>query len=336
MRVRRRRPGSTPPLVTPPRDAWKPGELDLRRREVAATEKTTRSQNWIQLAQVLAVLAALASTVVALYAARQSAAATESATESSTQQANETQLSTAISSLDTGDLFARTTKMLLIQRYVRGIMSLPLSTSEARQNAYGDYTTAFNTFSLYIKTHSPSPSPTFGPGYGIPSETPLDIIYAADSLAQLTSMGPKVAALHAGPSLFLNLTNAELYGLNLPELDISGFPFVFLHGVDLRTADLENARLEAADLSGAYLQCANLSGADLSGANLSGADLRGASVEGADFTGALMIGAKLGDMFGAAIGLPRDLVPAKSYDQTECARNKKFWDNAPPPGGGRK
>jgi uncharacterized protein YjbI with pentapeptide repeats len=149
-------------------------------------------------------------------------------------------------------------------------------------------------------------------------------------------MGPKVEALNAGPGLFLNLTDAELYGLNLPELNISGFPFVFLRGVDLRTANLEHARLEAADLSGAYLQCANLSGANLRDANLSGADLRGASVQGADLTGALMTGAKLGYTFGGATGLPRNLYRAKSYDPVKCAKNTNFWDNVPSPGGGHR
>jgi len=310
-------------------DTWKPGELALRSREVEAAEKTTRSQTLIQLAQVLAVVVALASTLVALYTAQQNSEASKAAAETSVQQANEAQLSSAISTLDAGKLFARTTKMLLIQRYIRAIMSQPLSTPEAKQGAYSDYTMAFNTFSLYIRTHSPRPGPKFGPGYGIPSETPLDLIYAADGLSQLTSMGLKVKALQVRGAFFADISGAELYGMNLPELDVSGFTAFYLRRVDLRTANLVNARFLGADLSGAYLQCANLSGADLRGANLAGADLRGASVQGANFTGALTTGAKLEDMFGAAKGLPRNLVRARSYNPTKCAKNRSFWDNVP-------
>jgi uncharacterized protein YjbI with pentapeptide repeats len=139
-----------------------------------------------------------------------------------------------------------------------------------------------------------------------------------------------------GAPLFLDISGAELYGMNLPELDISGFTAFYLRRVDLRTANLIDASFNGADLSGAYLQCANLSGAKLRGADLSGADLRGASVQGADLTGALTTGAKLGHMFGVAKGLPRNLARARSYNPTKCAKNRNFWDNVPSKSGHRK
>jgi hypothetical protein len=139
MKIRRR--GRSLPL-SPPTEGWKSGELDLRRREVAAAENNTRSQKWIQLAQVLSVVVALSSTLVALFAARQSNEAAQSAAQASAQQTAESQLASAISSLDVGNSSVRITQMLLIKRDITGIMSsLPFSTSKENQDAYSDYTT---------------------------------------------------------------------------------------------------------------------------------------------------------------------------------------------------
>jgi len=61
--------------------------------------------------------------------------------------------------------------------------------------------------------------------------------------------------------------------------------------IDLRDADLRNARLSDANLNNAHLSRATLRGADLRradlrGATLTGADLTGAHLEDANLTGA--------------------------------------------------
>jgi uncharacterized protein YjbI with pentapeptide repeats len=80
----------------------------------------------------------------------------------------------------------------------------------------------------------------------------------------------------------------------------------YLHGADLREADLRGADLYEADLRGANLRGANLYGANLRGANLREADLRGADLYGANLRGANLRGADLrganlrgADLYGA-------------------------------------
>ena len=332
-----KRPRATVDSKTTPSEPWKPDELNLRRREVAAAEAGAKSQVWIQLVQALSVVVALASTVVALITARQSAAATNAATEISTEQSAEGQLASAISAISTGSISARITSMLLVQRDIQGIISLQLSTNGARQNAYNDYTTVLSVYSVYIHNYTPSASDTFGPGYGIPAsnQIPLDITYAASEMRQLLLMAYKAIALYSGSNTLysrsssrpvLDLSNGELYGQSWPEVDFSRV-FTYMPRADLRGAYLVNSKLENAYLAGSYLQCADLRGADLRGANLIGADLRGADVQGAIFLGASLKRANLGQLYGSAIGLPASHNVSRSIpDTTACLHNQAFWD----------
>jgi hypothetical protein len=134
--------------LSPPTEGWKPGEMDLRKREVIAAERSTKSQIWVQLAQVLSVVVALSSTLVALLSVRQNDEASQSAAQASVQQAAENQLTSAISSLNTGNSTVRITQMLLIQRDITEIISLPLSTSGERADALSDYATAIQALSV--------------------------------------------------------------------------------------------------------------------------------------------------------------------------------------------
>jgi len=61
-----------------------------------------------------------------------------------------------------------------------------------------------------------------------------------------------------------------------------------LQGADLAAADLRQASLEHADLRAAILRNSDLRGADLRAADLREADLRGADLRGADTQGALL------------------------------------------------
>jgi hypothetical protein len=331
----RRRGRSLPP--SPPTEGWKPGELELRRREVAIAERTTRSQKWVQLAQVLSVVVALFSTLVALLSARQSNQATQAAAQASRQQTAESQLTSAISSLGVGNSTARTARILLIERDIRGIMSLPLSSSGESQDAYSDFETTFGALSVYISSYTGANTLTFGRGYGIPSRgVPLDITYAADALHQLLSMGSRVrevaSTLNTGQPA-IDLSNDELIGQPWVGVDFSWI-FAYMVGIDLRGADLATSHWsQHADLSHSYLQCADLEGADFRGANLTYADLRGANVQGADFRGAHIAGARTTALYGNAKWPPgaQDIttLPINEWNQGECLRNVSYWDNRP-------
>lgn len=99
----------------------------------------------------------------------------------------------------------------------------------------------------------------------------------------------------------LDLTGAELAGLNLSQADLS---YSILYRVNFRFANLQKSILEWADLREAELSRAIMAGARLSEASMNGAklvraDLRGASSErglkcaDADLSNAIIINAKL-------------------------------------------
>lgn len=149
MRRRSQKDERTPPAV----DGWKPDELNLRRREVTAAEKNTKAQKWIQSAQGFSVVVALASTIVALYAAPESASAANSAAQISEQQTDEAQLASAISSFDAGNSSTRATRLVLAARDMQQILSLPPSAEQGQRDALGDYSTLLDALSIYLRSH---------------------------------------------------------------------------------------------------------------------------------------------------------------------------------------
>ena len=242
--------------------------------------------------------------------------------------------------------------MLLIEKEITGIMSLQLSTSEARQDAYSDFTTTLEALIVYIKTQTPASTRSFGLGYGKPppSGLPIDIGYAAGTIVQMLGLREQVGTLSDVTPSF-DLSDAELYEQNLSGMNLS-WVNAYMVSIDLRGAfmgevhlssrdDLQYAHLQCANLIGAHLQgahleYANLSGADLAGAELqgaylTGADLHGAIVDGADFHGALIAGANLTDMIGPPIGLPRSISTLSPVTPTGCPLDKSLWDT---PSGG--
>ncbi len=95
-----------------------------------------------------------------------------------------------------------------------------------------------------------------------------------------------------------NVGNAKLAGANLYGAELKE---IALYGTDLRSAGLGWAKLEGADLGyanleGVLLFMANLAGADLREASLAGADLRKASIKGADLSVANLEGAKISNV----------------------------------------
>lgn len=115
------------------------------------------------------------------------------------------------------------------------------------------------------------------------------------------------------PGLTIDLTGAELRGIQLGRTDLSDATFVDtkLSGATFTAATLDHTDFTRADLSRADLESvqstrADFTGADLTGAVLTRATLReaclrdarltGADVSGADFTGATLDGAELGSM----------------------------------------
>lgn len=88
----------------------------------------------------------------------------------------------------------------------------------------------------------------------------------------------------------LDLSGAHLEELQAPharwrQVNLQG---ACLRGACLHDADLQGSDLSGADLSGADLRHADLRRAGLEGANLRGADLRGALLEGARLTAACL------------------------------------------------
>jgi len=81
----------------------------------------------------------------------------------------------------------------------------------------------------------------------------------------------------------LDLNQAQLQELQVPHARWRG---VQLQGANLQRACLRDADLQGSDLGHADLRDADLSHADLRHCNLRGCDLRGAQLEGADLEGA--------------------------------------------------
>jgi uncharacterized protein YjbI with pentapeptide repeats len=92
-----------------------------------------------------------------------------------------------------------------------------------------------------------------------------------------------------------NLSRADLSSANLRSADLrsANLRGANLSHADLRSANLSGAELFDADLSGAQLLRANVGGVDLRGARLSGAGLSGANLPGANLNSADLSGAQL-------------------------------------------
>jgi hypothetical protein len=293
----------------------------------------------VQWAQVVASIASAVAVIVAIWVATQGQVTVDRNATATLQQTEDSQLSTAITAIGSGNTSEEIAGLLLLARNTSNRFALMGETRETPANVSGDYTTALQILSGFLSsqgqaylTSSPSISATFGRGYGLPPSPgiPLEMIYAADQVKFLlsSSFAASVTALGAGPPPALDLSNDELDGQPWQGINFAWI-HAYLAGIDLRGADLGESTWSAhSDLSGAYLQCADLTGADFRGANLRDANLSGADVQGADFAGADLEGAILTSMHGVATwpqNMTAATLPADDWNQSSCLEDKSFW-----------
>jgi uncharacterized protein YjbI with pentapeptide repeats len=164
-----------------------------------------------------------------------------------------------------------------------------------------------------------------------PQQTQLEIRNRFSNAIIYSAPAPYLGALvESAVSWGIDLSNADLAGVNLPRAELCGAQLTganltraILVGADFTGAKLAGANLKSADMHGVILCKANLAGADLSdsnmtmvngawaflagadlsetnltnanltGANLGEANLFGTIVRGANFTGAYLVGTEL-------------------------------------------
>jgi hypothetical protein len=304
-----------------------------RKRTKAATKLS------VKLAPVLAIL-------VAVWAATQGQVTVDRSNRATFTQSEDAQLSTAVTAIGSSDTAEQIAGLLLLARNTSNRFTLMGQTKEASIDVYGDYTTALQILSGYLRSHSDTlltgnaqTAALFGRGYGLPpsSGIPLDITYAANQVKFLlaANMESKVGALNFNVQPAIDLSNDELIGQ--PWTDVNfGWLHAFMVGIDLRGASLESSQWSNnSDLSGSDLQCADLQNANFRGANLSGADLEGAYVQGADFRGANTKGAVFGQLYGKAKWSSQPFgirtLSAHNWTAAACMQNASFWRGQPIP-----
>ena len=324
-------PGSDSSKTEP---QWKPGERELREREVAGQRRASWIQTWTTLA---ALLAAGVAVVAAINAAR----SIQVAAEGVRRQADESRLTTAVNNLGAGLPAQRVAGFTLLRRYalqrVESANEGNTTTSE-RRDALRIYRGTVDILANYLVKPSADASPP-DVGKGTPT-LPRDDVYAAVELKRLLQskavflqLWRKVTGMSHNKSLSdllgttvntsqkeavrdepfpaIDLSFTNLYGSNWGDTDFSwleGHSFV---SVDLRRASLSESNWNGSDLKSAFLRCAdltsahfeksNLSGADLRRATLVSTDLRNANLRDADLRGANLDGAHLdgADVAGA-------------------------------------
>jgi uncharacterized protein YjbI with pentapeptide repeats len=135
-----------------------------------------------------------------------------------------------------------------------------------------------------------------------------DLIYSAPA----PSLG---ALVESAVSWGIDLSHADLVGVNLPRTDLTGAQLsganlarAILVGTDFTGAKLAGTTLASADMHGVILCKASLAGADLSDSNMTAANaawafLAGADLSEANLTNANLSGANLGEanLFGAIL-----------------------------------
>ena len=308
--------------------------------------KNKRSQIWSQRAQVVVAAISMVAVLIAIWVAWQGQETVNHNSQTALRQSEDSQLSTAITSLGSGDTAERIAGLLLLTHNVSGRFKLSTEADEPPTDVYSDYATALQILSGYLRSHgeaflaSTSTGPMaqrFGLGYGIlPPRTlgilPIDLSYAADQLRPLLNLETEVAALNTGKPA-MDLSHDELYRQFWPDVNF-GWIRAYMPYVNLRGAILTSSQWNRYPyLSGAYLQCADLEGANFGGANLTHADLRGANVQGANFRDAHIRKAQLAQIYGTAKWPSwrhaAAALPAKSWNQAACLRNSRFWDDPP-------
>jgi hypothetical protein len=253
--------------VNPP-DDWKPGEKELRIKEVA----TQKRMSWAQLLVAGTALVASLAAVGAVLVARD---AVNVAHEGIQRQTDESRLATVVTAIGEKNAAERVAGVTLLRRQVDERLMAAASTapnSSDRWDAYGLYTSALVILANYLRGvpltyKKPCPSPM-----------PLDDQYAADELKHLLDMKAAVLALKVGSPPTVDLSSVELCTQHWVGIRFDWLAAAYLLKINLTGSNLANSHWGHAYLVGAQLECANLSGADLSHTTMTAANLRGANL----------------------------------------------------------
>jgi hypothetical protein len=302
-----------------PARAWKPGELELRRREVANQRRGT----WLQ---TFTVIAALAAALAAVYVSINASRAIDVAKESVERQAEESRLATALADIDTGPTAKRVAAFTLLQRHAtQGLENASErgASERERRDALSLFRATLDVLASYVKDpvrdsdQHPPPSDSTSPGFAIGDPLlPRDVYYAASAIEVMLGRKSLFYEVRGEPGDLperdrelpaLDLSSAHYYGVAWDGIDLAWLSGKDFRGVDLRLASLAGSKWRGS-LTGAFLRCAILTGArfdtslpnrtdlrdaDMRRANLTNADLRNADLRGASLEGANLDGAKL-------------------------------------------
>jgi hypothetical protein len=297
-------------------------------------ERSTIRASWAQVAGT--VISAIA-VIVAILVGQ---AALQGSDQAATRQSEDSELSTAMTAIGSGDAAARTAGLrLLADNTVNRILHYS-EAGEKPAEVYDNYVNALAIFSSYLFSHSQAvltavPRGSFGYGYGrLSFQYPPEISYAADQLNTLLNMQSEVLALQPGTRPGIDLSNDELYGQYWSGINFS-WVFAYLQGIDLRGADLRKSQWNSnSDLERSFLQCSDLGDASFRGADLKFADLNGAYVQGADFRGADLSGARIEEVYGTAKWSKQPagmiVIPTYKWRLDACLTNSSFWSGQPP------
>jgi Pentapeptide repeats (8 copies) len=295
-------------------ESW---EEETRREEI----RYQRHGHW---AGLVALFVGSITAGAAVFAAWQAAAAVSTAQEAVLRSSREQRLTNGIEAMGGDSPAQRIAGISLMRRSVSNellrVTDPDTDDSDAldrdRKEAMAAYLATVDALENYVGQWRPARDRD-------EYDVPKDVFYAAKELNQLLDpdLGARVADMHGTVGVDLSL--AQLTGVNWKGIDLSWLDGHWLPGIDLRAATLTKSRWGTSSLEDAHLQCANLEGAsmanpdsteevlpgtsllhaDLRGANLTDADLRGADLRwarlggadltGVDLTGAMMWGADL-------------------------------------------
>lgn len=294
----RRRESANPP------DDWKPGEKELRIKEVA----TQRRMSWVQILVATAGLLASAAAIGAVLVAYKTVNVAQQGIQ---RQADENRLATAVTAIGGKTAAERVAGVTLLRRHVDERLAAAASTdpnSQDRRDAYGLYTNALVILANYLRGvpltyKKPCPSPM-----------PLDDQYAAKELKNLLDMKATVLALKVGSPPTLDLSSVELCSQHWVDIRFDWLAAAYLWRINLTGSNLANSHWGHAYLVGAQLECANLSGADLSQTTMTAANLRGANLYGTK----LPKNIKSAQLVGAIS------VPTSKWNPGPCLRKQAY------------
>ena len=172
----------------------------------ALDDAQKRSQIKAAWAQVAGTAVSTAAVILAVVVACQSQQTVNHNSQVTLQQSEDSQLSTAVTALGSGNTAERVAGLQLLEQNVLGRITLSSKTGEPPADVFSNYQTALRIFSGYLSSqgqdfltaisNTPKTVP-FGRGYGTPSPPglPIDISYAADQMKYLLALNNSTFAV---------------------------------------------------------------------------------------------------------------------------------------------